>query len=141
MMKAETPSQVELRIPRCCEFVRVARKTAGAIAHQLSFTIHDVADIELAVGEACTNAVEHVRSESCKEILIRFSVEARQLVMEVIDQGPGFDPAQPVDAAAEEEGIGGLGLLVVRSLMDELEIKCDAEAGTQVRMVKYRRET
>jgi anti-sigma regulatory factor (Ser/Thr protein kinase) len=137
-MKAVVPSQVELRIPRSCEFVRVARKTAAALAHQLDFTIHDVADIELAVSEACTNAVEHVASEECREILVRFSVNPGQLVMEVVDQGPGFDPAQPAAPEEDEEGFGGLGLLVIRALMDELDVTCDAETGTCVRMVKYR---
>jgi len=138
-MKAVVPSQVELRIPRSCEFVRVARKTAGALAHQLQFTLHEVADIELVVGEACTNAVEHV-GEQCPDILVRFSVDDEQLVMEVIDKGHGFDPAQVPQANAEDETIGGLGLLVIRSLMDELEIKCDPDAGgTRVRMVKYRK--
>jgi anti-sigma regulatory factor (Ser/Thr protein kinase) len=137
-MKAVVPSQVELTIPRSCEFVRVARKTAGALAHQLRFTLPDVYDIELAVGEACTNAIEHV-GEQCPEILLRFSLHEEQLVMEVIDNGPGFDPTQVSPANVEDETIGGLGLLVIRSLMDELEIECDPKAGgTRVRMVKYR---
>ena len=140
-MRAVAPVQVELRIPRSCEFVRVARKTAAALAHQLEFTIHDVADIELAVSEACTNAVEHVPGQECREILVRFSADATQLVMEVVDQGPGFDPAEAAEAAPTEEGLGGLGLLVIRSLMDDLEIKCDPETGTRVRMVKYRRRS
>jgi len=131
---------VELRIPRRCEFVRVARKTAGALAHQLNFTIHDVGDIELAVSEACTNAVEHIRDERCAEILLRLLVEPGQLVMEVIDTGPGFDPGKEVEAATGGEGIGGLGLLVIRELMDEMDVRCDAASGTCVRMVKYRRE-
>jgi anti-sigma regulatory factor (Ser/Thr protein kinase) len=140
-MNAVMPSQIELRIPRSCEFVRVARKTAGALAHGLQFTLHEVADIELAVSEACTNAVEHV-SEQCPEILVRFSVEAEQLVMEVIDRGPGFDPTRPPESSLEDEdGVGGLGLLVIRALMDELEIKCGPdEGGTRVRMVKYRKK-
>jgi len=59
--------------------------------------------------------------------------------MEVIDNGPGFDPAQVSSADVDEEVVGGLGLLVIRSLMDELEITCDPKAGgTRVRMVKYR---
>jgi serine/threonine-protein kinase RsbW len=138
-MNAVVPSQVELRIPRSCEFVRVARKTAGALAHQLQFTLHEVYDIELAVGEACTNAVEHV-GEQCPEILVRFSVDEQALVMEVIDRGPGFDPEHTPAVNVQDETIGGLGLLVIRSLMDELEVKCDSSAGGAcVRMVKYRK--
>lgn len=136
-MKSVAPSQIELRIPRSCEFVRVARKTAAALAHQLGFTIDAVGDIELAVSEACTNAVEHVSDESCAEILLRLHVEEEQLVMEVIDRGPGFDPSQVDEGVVGEDTVGGLGLLVIRSLMDELDITSDAETGTRVRMVKY----
>jgi len=130
---------VELRIPRSCEFVRIARKTARALAHQLDFIITDAADIELAIGEACTNAVEHVGG-NCPEIVVRFSSDAEQLVMEVIDQGQGFDPGRvPDPEVADEDSIGGLGLLVIRALMDELDITCNPDVGgTCVRMVKYR---
>jgi serine/threonine-protein kinase RsbW len=130
--------RIELRIPRSCEFVRVARKTAGALAHQLQFNIHDVGDIELAIGEVCTNAVEHIRDEGCSEILLRFLGYAERLVMEVIDRGPGFDPAQVDQGGFDDRGdVGGLGLLVVRSIMDELDVKCECGAGACVRMVKY----
>ncbi len=138
-MNAVVPSQVELRIPRSCEFVRIARKTARALAHQLDFIITDAADIELAIGEACTNAVEHV-GEDCPEIVVRFSSDADQLVMEVIDQGQGFDPDKvPGPNMVDEDSIGGLGLLVIRALVDELDITCNPDGGgTCVRMIKYR---
>jgi serine/threonine-protein kinase RsbW len=139
-MKTVVPAQVELHIPRSCEFVRVARKTAGALAHQLQFTIHDVADIELAVSEACTNAVEHVSDDECSEVVVRFSADEEKLVMEVVDRGPGFDPSCVSSAETADGGVGGLGLLVIRSLMDELDITCDQKTGTCVRMTKYRKQ-
>lgn len=138
-MKEDGPSQMELRIPRSCEFVRVARKAAGALAHQLAFGLQDVWDVELAVSEACTNAIEHVPGESCEEILLRFVVEPERLVMEVVDRGPGFDPTQVDEGGGDEDSPGGLGMLVIRGVMDDVEVECDPDTGTCVRMVKCRK--
>jgi len=129
-MTAATPTRMELRIPRKPEYVRMARRTSCALAAQLDFTYDTVKDIELAVGEACTNAVRHVEKARSDEILVRFTVESNRLIIEIIDYGQGFQP--------EEEGGEGLGLVVMRSVMDEVEIRCDADTGTCVRMVKYR---
>jgi anti-sigma regulatory factor (Ser/Thr protein kinase) len=112
------------------------------VASQLDFTYDVVKDVELAVGEACANAVEHVPDESCNEILVRFSIDPTQLMVEVVDRGQGFDPESA--AAADGEGKqgwddpGGLGLVVIRGVMDDVTIECDEATGTCVRMVKYR---
>ncbi len=140
-MKTSTPDQVEIRIPRRAEFVRVARMAACALASQLDFTYDVIKDIELAVGEACANAVEHVSEAERDEILVRFSVDPTQLAVEVVDPGQGFDPEQAAGPAASLEDWGdpgGLGLVVIREVMDELAVDCDPVAGTSVRMVKYR---
>lgn len=131
-------SEMELRIPRQAEFVRVVRKTAGTLAHQLSFTVLEVGDIELAVGEACNNAIEHVPADAGEEIVVRFAVEPDRLVVEVIDRGEGFDPAEVEQGLPDGDSVGGLGLTVIRSVMDELDIRCDPKTGTCVRMIKYR---
>jgi len=129
-MSIAAPTRMELRIPRKPEFVRMARRTTCALAAQLDFTYDTIKDIELAVGEACTNAVRHVAEARSEDILVRFIVETQRLVIEIIDYGQGFEP--------DEEGGEGLGLVVMRSVMDEVDIRCQAETGTCVRMVKYR---
>ncbi len=128
---------MELRIPRRAEFVRLARMAACALAAQLEFTYDVMKDIELAVAEACTNAVEHVAEESCDEILVRFKIEGERLGVEVFDRGQGFD-ASETEQVVDGERIGGLGLVVIRQVMDEVDVECDAETGTCVRMIKYR---
>jgi anti-sigma regulatory factor (Ser/Thr protein kinase) len=113
---------------------------ACALAAQLDFTYDVMKDVELAVGEACANAVEHVAGEGCDEVIVRFVIDAKQLAVEVIDRGEGFDPAMAVDEDKHWEHPGGLGLVVIREVMDEMEIQCDPETGTCVRMIKYRGE-
>lgn len=138
-MKTSTPDQVEIRIPRRAEFVRVARMAACALASQLGFTYDIIKDIELAVGEACANAVEHVSDEAGDEIVVRFSADSTQLVVEVQDHGQGFDPDRAAqESPADWDDPGGLGLVVIREVMDELAVDCDPTSGTCVRMVKRR---
>ncbi|HUU54005.1 MAG TPA: ATP-binding protein [Armatimonadota bacterium] len=141
-MKTSTPDQVEIRIPRRAEFVRVARMAACALASQLDFTYDLIKDVELAVGEACANAVEHVCDEESNEIIVRFSIDPTQLQVEVLDRGQGFDPqgAAKVGSGSIDDwdDPGGLGLVVIREVMDELTVECDPTSGTCVRMVKHR---
>ncbi len=135
-MRTKTPELVEIRIPRRAEFVRVARMAACAVASHMDFTYDVVKDVELAVAEACANAVEHVADETCDEITVRFSIGDDRLTMEVVDKGEGFDPEQAGKADWSEPG--GLGLIVIRELMDEMQVACDPSAGTCVRMVKFK---
>jgi len=134
-MNTLAASQIELRIPRRPEFVKLARCTAWTLAAQLEFVVSQADDIRLAVGEACTNAVEHVPADACEAILIRFLVAPESLTIEVVDDGPGFDASAPPDV---EDDIGGLGLVIIRSVMDDVDVVCDPKTGTCVRMTKYR---
>jgi serine/threonine-protein kinase RsbW len=155
MMEEAVSGRVELRIPRRGEFVRVARMATCALAAQLGFPYDLMKDVELAVAEACTNAVQHANAvssdkqeseehdglrggEACDEIVLRFSSDAHQLAVEVIDRGQGFDPAAVESMDREGQRPGGLGLMVIRQVMDEVTIVCDKQTGTCVRMVKHR---
>jgi len=137
-MKIAAPCRIETRLPRRPEFVRFARSAAKALALQLDFNYGDSCDVELSVGEACANAVEHVCDVECTEILMSFVIESNHLVIEVCDHGQGFDPAK-VESSQEDPARGlGIGLQIIRALMDEVKISSSCQTGTCVRMVKYR---
>ncbi|MFB3881033.1 MAG: ATP-binding protein [Armatimonadota bacterium] len=137
-MRTKASDQIEIRIPRRAEFVRVARSAALAVASQMDFTYDIIKDIELVTGEACANAVEHVADESCQDVLVRFSLCDESLTIEVIDRGQGFDAecVRRLEAGGDWDDPRGFGLLVIRQLMDEVTIECDPVTGTCVRMVK-----
>jgi serine/threonine-protein kinase RsbW len=132
----KTPTEVTLRIPTSPEFVAVARMTVAAIACRMDFPYDVVDDIKVAVGEACTNAIEHAAIENRPEedIQIRCVLETDALVIEVIDKGQGFDPEQRSEPDLTEGG--GLGLILINALMDEVQLTSLSGQGTQVRMVK-----
>ena len=145
-MNTATAEKVELRIPARPEFLEVARLTVAAIGHKMGFDVDAIEDIKVCVGEACNNAIQHASEcDAGGEIQIVCSLELNQLVLEVQDAGPGFDPdlcIEQVDldtVAAEELPDSGYGLLLIKALMDEFHCLSQPGAGTLVRMVKRSR--
>lgn len=132
---------VELRLPNRPEFVAVARLAVAAVASRMAFNINDIEDIKVAIGEACTNAIEH----GCpgvldtEMIILRCDIQEDALVVTVQDSGDGFDP----ETATRQRRGGavtlterGLGMLLIESLMDDVQYTSGPGSGTQVCMIK-----
>jgi len=135
-----TPSVVELKLPCKPEFVGVARLTVLGIAGRMSFSYDEVEDVRLAVGEACTTAVERAvkANKTDTDISIIGSILGNKLTIEVRDQaGHPIDAAdKPQTTEVEELDEQGLGALLMELLVDEFNVE-SYEDGTIVRMVKY----
>jgi serine/threonine-protein kinase RsbW len=136
--------KIELRIPASADWVRVARLTVAGVASRLPFGVVEIEDIKLAVAEAVNNAIQHSLAgdlpSSRGEVTITMQVTREGLTVEVTDQGrvpQGFAPRQPPAWSGEEElPESGLGLLLIRSLMDEVTITAGENTDTSVRMFK-----
>jgi serine/threonine-protein kinase RsbW len=137
--------EVVLEIPARPEYVTLARQVVAAAA-DLTPRLRDerIDDLRLAVSEATTNAIEaHADLSSSERIVIRCDLGEDRIEVEVLDRGPGLDPAQ-LDAMGELTDAGhlpserGLGIPLIRVLADEAEITSSA-GGTSVRLVVYRR--
>ena len=82
--------------------------------------------LQVALDEVVTNIMRHSGPDP-KPLVIRMAVEkeARELAVEVIDDGPPFDPRQAPEpdltSSLEERKIGGLGCMLVRKLMDRID--------------------
>jgi serine/threonine-protein kinase RsbW len=118
-----------------------ARAFVRRTAHDAGFGPESLADIELAVGEAVTNAVLHGHSRSGPttiSVLVEFSHPG--LTVEVRDNGSGFDPGQIHQADyADAEAQTGRGLMLIRALMDHVELRRD-RSGMTIRMERRLRE-
>ncbi len=91
--------------------------------------------IRLAVEEAIVNAFRHGNQlDPSKVVRFRASIDAREVVLEVEDQGPGFDPAAIPDPTEDEnlEIPSGRGVMLIRAYMSEVEY---LPPGNRVRMV------
>jgi len=145
-MTTWTGCHVELRIPNRPEFVAVARMTVAAVAARMHLTIEDIEDIKVAVGEACTNAIQHgcPTHAGAEMISLQCDMETDALVVTVHDPGDGFDPATATRQhrhSAITLTERGLGMLLIESLMDEVAFSSNTGSGTEVRMVKRVRPT
>ena len=98
-----------------------ARERVRALAAQAGFSGMDLADIEIAVGEAVTNAILYGSPTAASRIVIHSCLSGASFHVEVHDHGHGFDPAQ-VHPSADTDSLGGRGLQLMRALMDHVEL-------------------
>lgn len=132
------PAVVELKIPCKPEFVGVARLAILGIASRMPFSYDEVEDVRLAVGEACTTAVERAVKANKTEtsLTIRSEIVGNNLIIEVQDNvGIAPEPPETTDSA-EELDEQGLGALLMELLVDEFHVESIGD-GTIVRMVKH----
>ncbi|MGG4493365.1 anti-sigma B factor RsbW [Brevibacillus reuszeri] len=137
--------KIQLTFPSQAEYLGVARLTVSGVANRMGFSYEDIEDIKLAVGEACTNAVEHAYEEDGEAGSIQMSchVYPDRLVIVITDEGMGFagefkaDQLTPIYSGREIDDLeeGGLGLYLIHTLMDEVVIRSDS--GVAISMTKY----
>jgi serine/threonine-protein kinase RsbW len=125
---------VDLRIPCKAEWVALARLSVAAVASRLNFSIDEIEDIKLAVAEACTNAIQHAHGSPFIEI--KCEAVTGSLRLSVRDYGRGTHPEHIHSRDVTDERVGGLGVFLIRSLMDEVEYDVQPDQGTLLVMVK-----
>jgi len=97
-------------------------------------------EVELAVDEACTNIIKYAYSGKEGRIIITCERQDDELVITTQDNGKPFNPSsvpQP-DLAADldHRKVGGLGMYLMRKLMDDVSYSFDREKGNLLTMRK-----
>ncbi|MGD9474586.1 MAG: ATP-binding protein [Eubacteriaceae bacterium] len=128
---------ITLMLPAKPEYVSLARLTIASVANNMGFSIEDVEDLKVAVSEACTNALSHSQNENGSYELT-YVVDEGSLTFTVSDNGMGFEPDSVMAPKLDGEQVGGFGLFIIKSLMDQVEIVSRRGIGTSIRMVKNR---
>ena len=133
---------LEMRIPCETRFLSVVRLTVAGVAARSGLGVAEVDDVKVAISEACTNVIEHAydatTSGTCALIHIRMTSREGELRLEIEDEGAGFDPKHlpKVDIEQRVQEEGGLGIYLMRQLMDEVKIESAPGSGTKITMVK-----
>lgn len=115
---------------------RVAMAAVAQIAEEIGIDPAQVENVKTALAEAVTNAIEHGNQFKVElPVLIKVGVKKGALLLRVIDKG-----CQPIPAASverqERADHRGLGMFLIRSLMDEVETIA-APGWNEIRMVAY----
>ncbi|HXG74949.1 MAG TPA: anti-sigma regulatory factor [Gaiellaceae bacterium] len=128
---------VRLTFPAKADYLLLARLALSGLARQLPLDEELLADLKLAVTEACGNAVRHAYEEGPGPVGVAFVLGEDSLEIIVEDQGRGI-PA-PLGAPEPTRGPvdSGMGMAIMRAIVDELSVEPGAGGrGTVVRMRK-----
>jgi serine/threonine-protein kinase RsbW len=137
---------VRLSFPAKPDYLLLARLALAGVARSLPVGPELLADLKLAVTEACGNAVRHAYDDAGEgSVDLEFVLGDDRLEMIVEDQGTGI--ALPVEelvadspeaALSDEGGNGGMGMAIIRAIVDELDVHDGSGGrGTVVHMTKY----
>ena len=123
--------RMQLSLPTESRYVGMMRNVAECVMTDMGAPGEASEDVQLAVTEACANAVRH---SDVSEYVVRLNVDDALCEVEVVDLGGGFDPSLvPAPGAVELEN--GRGLFLMQELVDDLEFVRDRD-GTHVKLTK-----
>jgi serine/threonine-protein kinase RsbW len=136
-LELEGVRTVRLRMPPRAEYVALARLALSGLAEMASLSDELLADLKLALTEAVSNSVRHAHSDGTGFVAIAYELGGDSLGIEVVDDGAGFDPDRLAALESEELIEGGLGIAIIRTIADELEIQSrPGVRGSRLRFVK-----
>ena len=133
-----------IALPGTPDSLPAVRRLVVDTAEECGFNPEDVAKIEMAVGEACTNVIEHAYRTQPLRLEIEVEVQSFPDRLEVtifdystinfpIDDAAGLG----IDEYIETERRRGLGLYIIRSFVDHLEHRFVCGQGNELRLVKF----
>ena len=133
----ETLQTVELRISARPENLSLARLALVGVAETAGASDDLVADLKVAVTEACTNAIQHAYrgTEDDAEIVDSLHDWSRSLEDRSRGLRSGFEPGNPVDGSSRNGQSAHLGLMIIAALTDELSIT-PAPPGARISFLK-----
>lgn len=130
--------KLALNLPEDGTYVRIARRLCRTLLDELGVADADTGDMELLIGELCSNVVRHAGDhDGTYQVVMEFWADHADLT--VIDTGAGFafknvpeaGTVRP-DTLAGGERIGGFGLGLVQMLADKLDFRRTDPHGTTV---------
>jgi anti-sigma regulatory factor (Ser/Thr protein kinase) len=124
------PPEVVLDMPARAEGVGVVRQALAGMADALAFDAAVVADMKMAVTEACTNVVVHAYDGEEGTLEVEMLADDSALTIVVRDWGTGIQPRP----ARRDAPALGLGLPLIAALSDSFELKGSTNSGAEVRM-------
>ncbi len=138
----KTQKKYQLKIPSQSDNLALIRELIAKVASQVGFDDEEANKIELAVDEACTNVIKHAYNHNSNQIIdVLVKTDTKKITVIVSDKGLGFNPDK-VKTPDLNESIkagkkGGLGICLMRTLMDKVYFQIKPGQKNQVTMIKY----
>ena len=134
---------IRLDFPSHFDMLDVVQVLSDHIGHIGGLDDDSTHWVGVAVRESVINAIKHGNDANhAKRVRVEFRLEPlaepAELVVRVVDEGPGFDPVEVANPLAPENLLksSGRGIFFMRSFMDDVTLQRAPEGGMEVRMVK-----
>jgi serine/threonine-protein kinase RsbW len=132
--------RISFTLDSTLDSVNKIEQTAEQYAQRAGFDEDTIPHIAMAVREAAVNAVLHGNAYDVnKHITASFETTSDDLVIRILDQGPGLDPSTLPDPLAPENILrgSGRGIFLIRAFMDEVNFR-QLHPGTELTLIKHR---
>ena len=134
---------VEVSLPNKLGYERIAMACSASFAKIVGFLPERIEDLKTAVSEACLNAMEHGNQNSPdKRVLISMNYKDHVFSVSVMDQGEGmnesYDIPEKPDIEKKIDNLEtprGLGMFLIKQLVDQVEFNQITDEGHMIRMV------
>lgn len=136
--------KIAIDVPEDEFYIGMIRQIGRTLLEHHDCIADDADDLELIIGELCSNVTRHARSEkACYYVALEYHED--HVVVIVADQGQGFqvDEIAPMGTPRQVQDkddavrYGGFGLHLVGTLADHMDIQPSEPTGTTVRVQKY----
>jgi serine/threonine-protein kinase RsbW len=136
---ANNANRIEVTMETLLDSVALAEGITERVAKAAGFSDDDCLKIGMSVREGVINAFRYGNEEQRhKKIQLNFEVMDDKFVVHIVDQGRGFDLGQVPDPLAEENLLktSGRGIFLMRTFMDEFEVRRSPQGGAELVMAK-----
>lgn len=125
---------VRLSLPREVDSVPTVRRLLRCALATLHVDRQSGADLEIALTEACANAVTHATGTDNFEV--RLDVGEDRCAVDVLDGGAGFDPESAGSATPPVHGERGRGLFLIKALAENVRMHSAPRHGSLIHFEK-----
>jgi len=136
---------VNLDIPAKPEFVVLCRLALAGVLRDQGYSEEAVADLKLALTEACSNSIRHAypsQNNSPGAVHVSYHVSDDRVVLMVRDEGDGFsedvEEIQPLPDGTVIAGEGGMGISLIKAVVDEFRLEQPNGGGSCLVLTKLR---
>lgn len=134
MIDMNQKNLIKMTIPTDASNISVVRMTASSIANRVGFNIDEIDDVKIAVSEACTNVIKYSKVP-CFDLV--FDAGNDYIEIEIQDSGVGHNFSELKEPSFNNDPEeGGLGIYIIKMLMDDVVIESQINKGTSIYMKK-----
>ncbi len=114
------------------------RRIVHASTSAISVSVSCLNDVKLAVTEACSNVIKHAfKFDTNRKFDLKFQISKKLLMVQICYEDKAFDPDNIPVPDLEKIQEGGLGVFIIRNVMDDVLYSKDSATGKVIlRMVK-----